>query len=132
MNRNLFSRCLKQLNRFAFSNKKEGGSSSVHIPPPPNPTVAESFSYKLSKKDLEKFMNPTGFLDQKDYQHYEGVTKDGKIVDEAKKENSENLNADLAKKEAKKEFPKEYGFKIKGPEPTRYGDWERKGRCSDF
>ena len=20
----------------------------------------------------------------------------------------------------------------KGPEPTRYGDWERKGRCYDF
>ena len=20
----------------------------------------------------------------------------------------------------------------KGPEPTRYGDWERKGRCTDF
>ncbi|KAK7286798.1 hypothetical protein RJT34_22049 [Clitoria ternatea] len=20
----------------------------------------------------------------------------------------------------------------KGPEPTRYGDWERNGRCSDF
>ena len=20
----------------------------------------------------------------------------------------------------------------KGPDPTRYGDWERKGRCSDF
>ena len=20
----------------------------------------------------------------------------------------------------------------KGPEPTRYGDWEKKGRCSDF
>ncbi len=20
----------------------------------------------------------------------------------------------------------------KGPEPTRYGDWETKGRCSDF
>lgn len=19
-----------------------------------------------------------------------------------------------------------------GPEPTRYGDWERRGRCSDF
>jgi hypothetical protein len=19
-----------------------------------------------------------------------------------------------------------------GPEPTRYGDWERNGRCSDF
>lgn len=26
----------------------------------------------------------------------------------------------------------EFGFRIKGPEPTRYGDWERKGRVSDF
>ncbi len=21
---------------------------------------------------------------------------------------------------------------VTGPEPTRYGDWEHKGRCSDF
>jgi hypothetical protein len=21
---------------------------------------------------------------------------------------------------------------VKGPEPTRYGDWEHKGRCADF
>lgn len=27
--------------------------------------------------------------------------------------------------------PVEYGGP-KGPEPTRYGDWERKGRCVDF
>jgi hypothetical protein len=27
--------------------------------------------------------------------------------------------------------PKEIGGP-KGPEPTRYGDWEVKGRCSDF
>ena len=27
--------------------------------------------------------------------------------------------------------PKEVGGP-KGPEPTRYGDWERNGRCSDF
>ena len=26
----------------------------------------------------------------------------------------------------------EYGFKQKGPEPTRYGDWENKGKCVDF
>lgn len=26
---------------------------------------------------------------------------------------------------------KEYGGPS-GPEPTRYGDWERKGRCIDF
>lgn len=27
--------------------------------------------------------------------------------------------------------PKEYGGP-KGPEPTRYGDWEKGGRCIDF
>ena len=29
-------------------------------------------------------------------------------------------------------MPLEYGFKYKGPEPTRYGDWERRGKCVDF
>jgi hypothetical protein len=32
---------------------------------------------------------------------------------------------------AKSSPPKEIGGP-KGPEPTRYGDWEVKGRCSDF
>ena len=27
--------------------------------------------------------------------------------------------------------PKELGGQ-QGPEPTRYGDWEHKGRCTDF
>ena len=27
--------------------------------------------------------------------------------------------------------PKEIGGPA-GPEPTRYGDWEQKGRCTDF
>jgi hypothetical protein len=30
-----------------------------------------------------------------------------------------------------KVMPKEIGGPT-GPEPTRYGDWEHKGRCSDF
>lgn len=30
-----------------------------------------------------------------------------------------------------KHMPKEIGG-VKGPEPTRYGDWEHKGRCTDF
>jgi hypothetical protein len=33
--------------------------------------------------------------------------------------------------QAKQPSPKEIGGP-KGPEPTRYGDWEVKGRCSDF
>ena len=28
-------------------------------------------------------------------------------------------------------LPPEIGGQ-KGPEPTRYGDWEKKGRCTDF
>ncbi|MEA1675406.1 DUF1674 domain-containing protein [Nitrospirillum sp. BR 11163] len=32
---------------------------------------------------------------------------------------------------AKPETVREIGGPT-GPEPTRYGDWERKGRCSDF
>lgn len=37
-------------------------------------------------------------------------------------------------KEGKKESEKEIGgFEDAGlPEPTRYNDWEVKGRCSDF
>ncbi len=30
-----------------------------------------------------------------------------------------------------KPMPKEIGGPP-GPEPTRYGDWEHKGRCTDF
>ena len=35
------------------------------------------------------------------------------------------------KKEKPQAMPKEIGGP-KGPEPTRYGDWERKGIVSDF
>jgi hypothetical protein len=33
--------------------------------------------------------------------------------------------------EEKPQRPKEIGGPA-GPEPTRYGDWEQKGRCTDF
>jgi len=38
---------------------------------------------------------------------------------------------DAAPPAARKPLPKEIGG-TKGPEPTRYGDWEHKGRCTDF
>ena len=28
--------------------------------------------------------------------------------------------------------PKEYGGRKDGLDPTRYGDWEKNGRCIDF
>lgn len=36
-----------------------------------------------------------------------------------------------ARSEKKEEKPREIGGP-KGPEPTRFGDWERGGRCTDF
>jgi hypothetical protein len=36
-----------------------------------------------------------------------------------------------APKPASEPLPKEVGGPA-GPEPTRYGDWEQKGRCTDF
>ncbi len=33
--------------------------------------------------------------------------------------------------DSKAEPPREIGGR-KGPEPTRYGDWEKNGRCIDF
>jgi hypothetical protein len=34
-------------------------------------------------------------------------------------------------KKTPQELPRETGGR-QGPEPTRYGDWEFKGRCIDF
>ena len=42
-------------------------------------------------------------------------------------QNSDNLS----KKAVDGEMPTEVNGP-KGPEPTRYGDWEQKGRCTDF
>ncbi len=43
----------------------------------------------------------------------------------------EKTEVKTEKPEQAKPMPKEIGGP-KGPEPTRYGDWEVKGRCSDF
>ncbi len=38
---------------------------------------------------------------------------------------------DAPQKKIPPKLPREIGG-VKGPEPTRYGDWEHKGRCTDF
>ena len=40
-------------------------------------------------------------------------------------------NIDQQEHKGSVDRPKEFGGP-KGPEPTRYGDWERRGRCIDF
>ena len=38
---------------------------------------------------------------------------------------------DVPEEEQTPEPPKEIGGRA-GPDPTRYGDWEKNGRCIDF
>ena len=45
------------------------------------------------------------------------------------KDNKDNIPSE--DKISSKKKPEEFGGQ-KGPEPTRYGDWENKGRVSDF
>ena len=48
---------------------------------------------------------------------------------ENKTESQESKPDDTAA--AEPERPREVGGR-KGPDPTRYGDWEKNGRCIDF
>jgi hypothetical protein len=47
----------------------------------------------------------------------------------AENEAAEPARSDVPSERASE--PREIGGP-KGPEPTRYGDWERNGRCTDF
>ncbi len=44
---------------------------------------------------------------------------------------TEKDDAKEAKEPQQAEAPKEIGGRD-GPDPTRYGDWEKAGRCIDF
>jgi hypothetical protein len=47
------------------------------------------------------------------------------------KAEAEARRAEAGKEQDKQQLPPELGGP-KGPEPTRYGDWERKGIAVDF
>ncbi len=44
---------------------------------------------------------------------------------------AEENNTEPVDEEQETEQPKEIGGRD-GPDPTRYGDWEKAGRCIDF
>ena len=89
-----------------------------------------STNARPSKFNLEEIMtsiDPKTMLKKEPSYEYRELPKDGIDKNE------------YHPMQALEEFPntdndisKEYGFKIKGLEPTRFNDWERKGRCSDF
>ena len=43
----------------------------------------------------------------------------------------DNAGKDATTRPDGSDMPREING-LRGPEPTRYGDWEQKGRCSDF
>ena len=48
------------------------------------------------------------------------------------KKKKTNINQKTIKNNPKKPKSIKEKFGPKGLEPTRYGDWEKNGRCSDF
>lgn len=67
-----------------------------------------------------------------DANHGGGVTPPDMPKPQDKPASDRQAEADASQTEqAAPKPPKEIGGPT-GPEPTRYGDWERKGRVSDF
>ena len=52
-------------------------------------------------------------------------------ADDKAGDNAADATKDATTRPDKSNMPREINGP-KGPEPTRYGDWEQKGRCSDF
>jgi len=59
------------------------------------------------------------------------MTEPTKPQQDAAKAVSDQTIPDATETKVPEQKPGEIGGP-KGPEPTRYGDWEFKGRCSDF
>ena len=82
---------------------------------------------EFSKEEILSTVDPKTMIKKEPSYEYREVPKDGVERNEYHVMHSldefPNTNNDISK---------EYGFKIKGLEPTRFGDWERKGRCTDF
>ncbi|KVI07101.1 succinate dehydrogenase assembly factor 4, mitochondrial-like [Cynara cardunculus var. scolymus] len=64
------------------------------------------------------------------HQDQDGATNEEDKIQKAQGHGEENDEDDGEELDINKETG-EYGGP-RGPEPTRYGDWERNGRCSDF
>jgi hypothetical protein len=53
------------------------------------------------------------------------------VMDKEPSETATDETPEPAAKKPAPKLPKEIGG-VEGPEPTRYGDWQHKGRVTDF
>ncbi|TNN48793.1 Succinate dehydrogenase assembly factor 4, mitochondrial [Liparis tanakae] len=78
------------------------------------------------------------FRRQRCFRAASGAVKDKEPLKKAKTPQGRFDGPEEASQAALKKFPDDVNPETKerggprGPEPTRYGDWERKGRCVDF
>ena len=64
--------------------------------------------------------------------HNLGMRNESKKTDTpGAKEDASSQPAGAEKHDGNKKPPREIGGRA-GPDPTRYGDWEKNGRCIDF
>ena len=83
---------------------------------------------KFEKEKVMSNIDPDTMLKKQENLEYADLPKDG-VHDESKYHVMKSLDAFPNQDN---DISKEYGIKVKGLEPTRFGDWERKGRCTDF
>lgn len=98
---------------------------NTKVPPPKNPTMEQSFGPKFTEDQLKIIMDPRGYLDAEEKAEAEQKKQQVQLKSSDQDGQKEPL-------ERKSEMQEEFGFKYKGPEPTRYGDWCLKGKCVDF
>ena len=81
----------------------------------------------FSQEEILSTVDPKAMVQKEPSYEYRELPADGKEKNEYHPMHSlkEFPNTD-------NDISKEYGFKVKGLEPTRYSDWERRGRCTDF
>eukprot|EP00388_Colpodella_angusta_P013664 GDKJ01034254.1.p1 GENE.GDKJ01034254.1~~GDKJ01034254.1.p1 ORF type:complete len:139 (+),score=21.61 GDKJ01034254.1:36-452(+) len=106
------------------------GSSSRKIVEEPE---EEIMNYKVNRRENKLFITPKAILDTQQEQHTQNQT----TMNTEKHENLEKITdfrtvADAFENDTVGSKNGEYGFRYKGPEPTKFGDWNIGGRCSDF
>ncbi|CAD8202637.1 unnamed protein product [Paramecium pentaurelia] len=108
-------------------------NTSKKVPPKPSSIMGA----QLSQKQMDELMNPLGFLKENEkgevQEQIEKAKELKELIEKYKiNKNPQSGNQNKPYELDKNGMPPEVGFKVKGPEPTRYGDWIGRGRVTDF
>ena len=91
-------------------------------------SLGENFQPKqFSKDEIIQTIDPKSMVKKEPHYEYKDMPKAGEEVNE-----THIMHFMSPFPNQSNDIGKEYGFKVKGLEPTRFNDWERKGRCTDF